>query len=327
MTRKTKGLSFIIMLSVIFCFISCRDDLKVTILEPLSTDVIQKYAEKDSLFLNTYNNLRRLVDSVYKINDINLEYAHLTYSSFYDLAKKLKYKKEELSSDSSFIQDWNNKHKNDLMKFEQDSIRYEKYIEKNHYSNFLDFELLQIFEQETWLLNENYAEILIKPKNGHGVRRVAGSVKIVPKDMEGEVGRYNYEYADANFSYRGFTKKNVKVTGVDGRFKESLSSFLNIPINIIKQKYNIAFYVDELVIDDQYVDVKLDSVPYLMRYFIKDGDEYGRKELYIQDHINKDFISLKSFIIDQAVAKLAKEYKSELDFYTKGLEIQLLNLD
>src|SRR5690606_473171 len=139
--------------------------------------------------------------------------------------------------------------------------------------NFVDFELLKIHQKKSWILNSNYAEILIKPKNGHGIRKVDGYVIIIPKDEEEEdTDSFKaFKYTSALFSYQGYSKKNIKedafeFSNVSGK---TLNPFIDIPVDIIKQEYNIVFSVHELIIDDKYIDVSLEKVPIEMKTFLK----------------------------------------------------------
>lgn len=306
-----------------FFFTSCKNELNVSISKPLPVQVITNEAKKDTLMLKTYEKVRFLVDSVYQPSKDLSEYSDLTYSRFYDLEKGLKAERERLKNDPSIIQSWNKKYKRYLTKFTQDSIHYTKYMTENHYSNFVDFELLKIFERTIWVSNNTYAEVLIKPKNGNGIRKVVGSVIIMPKSEENSESETLdiYKYPQAYISYNGYTKTNVRDDAMETTFPgiTPLSSFLNIPIKIIAQKHLIKFEINELVIDHTYVDVSFEKVPAEMSMVFKYKTE-PFVTYYIQKTINEKYISLTRYIDDLAKAQFEKEFRAELDFYIQGFK-------
>lgn len=318
--NKFKQLDIVALIFISIFVASCKNDLDVSIFEPLREEVITTHVEKDTMFSQTYDNIRFLVDSVYKTPESKAKFRHLTYSRFYDLDQELRRQREKLKSNPSTIKSWNEKYNKDLAKFVQDSINYQIYMIENQYSNFLELELLKVFEARSWIGTNVSAEILLKPKNGHSIRKISGYVVVIPKDEDEKEfeDSESFNYPSAFFLYSGYTKRNVKEVATQSSLSqiESLNPFLNIPINIIKQKHKIKFEVNELIIDDRYIDVELENIPIEMKMLLRNKDEMYRT-YYIRSKINKNYISLNWFIDNVAKSKVEEDFKEELAFITK----------
>jgi len=233
-----------------------------------------------------------------------------------------KYRREEfekLKVSEEVKKDWENNFGSDEAKFNSDSVQYKNYILKNDYYNFLEIDVLKVSEEMVWFSRYTKVNLLVKPKNGVGIRKLSGYVHFLEKNEElDSLSNFSIVHKKkAYFSFSGYTKKEFNISA--SHYQNDLTSIEDLPAEIIKQKYKIRFRVNELVIDDGYVDVKFDSVPNTMKeVFIGKYPYY--KSHYIKENINSNFKEFIFFVSDSASQLASKKFLLESDFYKTGSE-------
>src|SRR5690606_18796913 len=102
------------------------------------------------------------------------------------------------------------------------------------------------------------------------------------------------------------------------------SSFFNIPVEILEQKYDVSYHVLELVIEDKYVDVRFEEVPITMlEVFREKGDRY--RDYYITEEINRDYKTFYWFVYDKVRKTLEMDFEKEMDFFENGYALMYQN--
>ena len=309
-------MKYFYVFALILTFTSCKNELDVSINIPLKDEILEEYSEKDSLFIENYNDIRKLVDSAYS----NKEVFDLTYNQLYDFYKDIFKQKETLIKDETFKNDWNKKFLETHKTFSTDSIKYAQYIKDNDYKKYIDLKLVKVFENKNhWLLPKDDAEILITTINGAIIRKINGSIKISKKGEEEETFKsLEYILGDAMFSYQGVLKNSKTIIATE--YENNLSDFVDIPVSVISKEYDINFYISELIANDNYIDASLVKVPFLMKeYLLTKVDFY--KMGYMKNDINKDYKTLEQYAFETIKNKSKDKYRKEYQFFEKGYKL------
>jgi hypothetical protein len=311
-----KTLSFFLILISIF-LVSCENPLSKSIFEPLPPEIIQKQSLQDSTFIGEYEYIRKLADSVFISKSVSPQYSSLEYSDFFDFYEKGNKEIMDLKESEATKELWIKKYGLDIEKFRQDSIKFHEYILENDYHNFLDIELLKIYEKRIWVSRYTYLDFMFKPKNGVGIRKIAGYIYFFPKSEKYDSLSITQQEPKkaAFFSFTGYNKKDFKYSGSSNGYE--LSDLEGIPVEILMQKYDLRYRIHELVIDDKFIDSRFDSVPYSMKeVFIGKYPFY--KEFYIQEFVNPNFKEFSRFVSDSAFNTTSVNFPLVSEFLRSG---------
>lgn len=297
--------------------VSCSNELKKNILEPLSEEVLESESNKDTTFKDFYENIRLLTDSVFVPKGEFTKYKDLQYYSFWELEKASRKRYQELEIDENINTEWINLFGKDIKKFQEDSIKYFNHIKENYYKNFVEFEPIEVYRKKDWISFNTYVTLKVIPKNNNTIRRIMGDVYFLPKITEYDTlsSLLLPSRKSAFFTYNGNSKNDFSINARNT--SNELIDVIDLPIEIIKQKYNIEFYLSELVISDKYIDVGFEKVPYSMKRYYSSLSSFD-KEYYINEEINKSYKSKRNYISDLINSELKPVYKLEYDFYEKG---------
>ncbi|MCI0922275.1 hypothetical protein, partial [Sphingobacterium rhinopitheci] len=247
---KTKFL----LLLIASILVSCSNPLNISIVDELPDNVVSKYIAKDSLFDGFYKEVRLLVDTVYKKNNIN-EIKPIKYSDLYIINQTFNRERKALSNDQN-LSNWLLEYEKDIKQFDIDSFKYTDYINQNDYNNYLSIEPFRVYEKADWLgVNIPTLDMNIEPLDNNKIRKIVGFVSLVEKGQKEDIFSYSYSNG-AFFSNSDTFQKNFKLIAQDHSSGNSgLSNVINLPIEVIKQKYNFHFKITDLVVNDKYVDV------------------------------------------------------------------------
>jgi len=307
------------LLTISFITISCNSELKVSVFETLPTENVQKITQQDSSFLPNYNYIRTLADSVFISVKVSPQFSSLEYVSLFEFEKKNEDEFQRLKDSESVGKKWFETFGRDLEKFKSDLIKFKNHILENDYHNFLEIDVLKVSELESFVSRYTNVELLIRPKNGVGIRKVSGRVYFLPKtekfdSLETYLNRLD---RGAYFSYSGYKKSEFKDNAMDTQ--RNLSELEDLPIELIKEKFNIHFSISELVTDDKFVDSSFEEVPREMIQVIK-GEFSFYEETYITKYINSNFKNLNQFISDSAFQNVKSIYPLEAQFFEIGAQ-------
>lgn len=304
MKVKTENLIKILVF-VFFSFnlFSCKNDLKVSVFEPLPSSIVSDYSKQDSSFFENYEYVRMLADSIFISKKESPEFADLDYSEVFDFENTRKTEFLKIKDSQALKDRWESFYKNDLEKFKIDSIKYLNYIKENDYHNFLEIEVRKVYEKRVWVNSYTYVDLLIKPKNNFGIRKITGYVYFLPKEEKFdslEVIMLSRHKENAFFSFSGYKKNQFNEEALDSQ--NNLDKILDLPVDLIRQKYNIHFSLSDLVIDDKFIDSDFSEVPNEMIQVFQ-GKYSFYDEYYIKRYINQEFKNFTQFVYDSAFQK------------------------
>ena len=232
-----------ILFLLLLIFSSCQNQLKKTIFEPLPAEVIQKYTLEDSTFSEKYGIIRTYVDSIYISKTIVPQFSPLTYSDFFDYLDYFEDEYKVLRESEEVKKLWKKQFAGDIQKFNLDSIKFRNYILENDYHNFLEIEVEKVSKKTTWLNSYTSFDLIFKPKNNIGIRKISGYVTFLPKTEEFDSLDYSTPILgkSAFFSFSGFSKGVFNVFTTESN--KDLSYLNDLTVDLIKQKYKIHFFV------------------------------------------------------------------------------------
>lgn len=296
---------------------SCENKLKKTIFEPLPPEVIQKYALEDSTFLDEYWIIRTYVDSIYFSKTNFPQYSSLTYSDLFNYFDFFEEEYKKLNESEEVKKLWEKKFASDIQKFKEDSIYFHEYVLENDYHNFLEIEVEKVSRKTSWLNSYTSVDLIFKPHRNIGIRKISGYVSFLSKSEK-------FDSLDvfpvilsksASFSFSGYSTGVFKDAAID--YGRDLSYLEDLTNDLIKQKYNVHFYVNELVIEDRFIDAKFEEVPYQMKDVLRGAYSFAR-ESYISNHINSNFKEFYIFSNDSAFSVAKNKFPLVEDFLTNG---------
>lgn len=306
--------------------ISCNDNLKVSINNELPNNTILKFSEKDSSFLKNYKNIRYLIDSSFSGSIAKTEFSSLTYREVFDYLNDFKNEEQLILNNSKNLSEWREKYKSSLNKFDKDSINFSTYIKNNNWEDFITINLLSIVSEKDWMgLDRFYANLSITGKNSNVVRKVSGYLYF---ENVGDKPKTENEYMQESsiFSYTGNPKGSLLVKGFDidnyRNDETNLRELVNIPVEIIKQKYNIRFSLQYLIINNKYIDVKFEKIPYYASKYLTTKDEYYKTQYILSFDPNyEEYIIYVKQIVNE---KLESKHHLAKQFYYQGYKSILL---
>lgn len=310
---------------MLFYLTSCNNSLNVVIIEELEDNVVLDHISKDSLFESFYKEVRLLVDSVYTKNHVN-KIINIKYSDLYSLNQLYNKERKKLKNEQSYTE-FITLYKNDFEQFKKDSIKFYNYKIENDFSRYVKIDPIRVFERKDWLgLEKPILEINITPLNDVHIRKIGGYISIVDKNFHNKEHYFNYTNG-AFFSNNTLIVKDKIVEAQEYTSTDKvLNDFVGIPISIIKQKHDIRVDVFELIINDRYVDVKMDSIPYSMKNYLENKSDFFYKYEYIRSEINKDFKSYDEFVNNKIFNSLSNAEKELVNFFDFGYS-QLYKVD
>lgn len=296
---------------------SCSNDLKKSVFEPLDQVIITNQIKEDTTFKKFYENTRKLADSVFIPKESFFEYQEIQYSSLWQYEKDSEKTYQDLIKDEKSRVEWENLFSSDLERFDRDSIKYINYIKENYYKNFVEIEPQKIYEQLDWTSFNTYVTLIFTPKNGNTIRKFSGTVHFVPIETEYDTlsRLLNSSRMYAHFFYKGNSKNNFQHYASTS--SKELNKIEGLPMDIIKQKYNIVFYPIELVIEDRFIDVSFEEIPNDIRSYLLDDLNFY-KESYIKQNINKEYFDFYNYIWNKVSEEMNLKYPLESKFIKEG---------
>lgn len=259
-----------------------------------------------------------LVDSVYVPRKEQGLIKDLTYYDLFNYLKNWSLEQEKVLASDVFNKDWLSKFSKAQSQFLKDSTQYERYIDSNRYTNYLELSFLKVFKKEGWLGTERVAEILITPKNHNSIRAVSGYLFIMDKNkIEKKQELIGGLDGSAFFSFKGYTNSNAVTEAGEITNNYRLLEFIDIPKEIILQKYEVDFKVTDLIVEDRYVDVSFEKVPNPYIMYRRDKSE-GYKEYFIQSEIDSNFKSRANYARELLSSSFESKYEKEHAFYKIG---------
>jgi hypothetical protein len=314
---RAKPIIFFLNLIFSFCLFSCKNELKVSVFEPLPSEVIKSYTIQDSTFLEDYEFIRLLADSVFVSKSASPQFAALDYSTLFEFVNIRKTEFEKLKDSKEFNEKWLNLFGNDIEKFESDSLKYLNYILENDFHNFIEIEVQRVSKKTAWVNSYTSVDLIFKPKNNTGIRKIQGYVYFLPKSEKFDSLDFSAAAVgkSAYFSFSGFSKGVFRDFALDTQ--RNLYDLEDLSGDLIKQKFNIHFMVHELVIDDRFIDTDFEEVPTIMKEVLR-GKYSFYKDLYIKDNINSDFKDIMQFNFDSANRIAKVKYPLAAQFLETG---------
>ncbi|EKB47288.1 hypothetical protein [Cecembia lonarensis] len=317
LNSNSRHLNFLIFISIIF--FSCKNDLKVSVFEPLPNEVVLKHIQQDSLFNDFYKNVRKLSDSVFISKSNFPQFSSLQYYELYNSQKEYNENVKKLFTDQNVRKKWLEFFGRDLEKLKSDSLKFLNYIKENDYRKFVDIEPLKVYKIQPLGQVHYFIDLSIKPKNGLGIRKLMGNVYILPKSEIFDSLKINsIFYNEAFFSFTGYEKNKfiLSARNSNGDFYR----FSDIPVEVISQEYNFHFKITDLVVDDKFIDPSFKNIPNSMKEILRGEYEFYRIN-YIKDYINGNFKNYNQFIYDSASHIDKLRFPLEHQFFNEGFKI------
>lgn len=308
---------FTLLLGIGIFLFSCNNDLKKSVYEPLSQEVIDRETQKNSTFKSFYETVRIKADTIYNPIDSFPQFLKLEYGTLWELEKEMSKRIDELENDFKRKEEWDNQFLNDIEKFRLDSIKFRNLIRENYYKNFVRIEVKGVETKIEWGNTMVYVPLEFTPINNNIIRKIGGSLSFVPIGDKYDTLSFagNTSKLAAFFSFTGNTKGKFKNTA--STVSKEFYGIEGLPIEIIQQKYNIVFHPTELVIEDRFVDVSMSEIPYIFRRYLETNDSFD-KEFYIKEYLNKDYKSYKTFVDDLVTTEMRNKFPLEVEFYLEG---------
>ncbi len=310
---------FIFLSLLVFCIslTGCKNELRVTTLEPLKPDVLKNHIDKDSMFMGNYNEIRLLVDSVYLRGNNKTLIAGLTYSDLFNFQREFKHRYDNLKTDTDIKKHWDKSFGKTYEQFIRDSIEFRNYIKRNSYKPYVELEFIKAYERERWIGTELVAEIKATPINGNVVCSIKGYLVFKPKGEQFQEG-VGISLGDAYFTER-YPYTESFIIEANDYTKEQLRNYINLPKFIIDQKYDTYFNLSELILLDRYVDVSLDSIPENFKRLLEYPNAY-KADFYIKEELDSNYNSISDLITSKIRIEMKKKYAVVFDFYDYGYE-------
>ncbi|MGJ1206384.1 hypothetical protein [Sphingobacterium lactis] len=294
---------------------SCKNELNESVLVPLSNEIIESEQKNDSLFLERYNHIRYLVDSSYVPAQKQAIIKNISYSRLIKFMRYAAEAQKKLLNQESFNKDWQSKYGQSFLKFQKDSLKYEAYIDSNSYHKFLKLDFVKVYEKENWLGSDRIAQIAITPLNGNMIRAVSGYLIFDEKSKENEEPLTGVINGNAFFSFKGLASTLINIEAQEVLPSHNLSAFIDLPKEIVEQKFEVKFEVAELIVKDRYIDVTLEKVPIEFIMFKKSNYSEQNKNFFIIKTIDSTYLPKPQYANNRLKKDFIKKFKEEYEFF------------
>lgn len=109
---------------------------------------------------------------------------------------------------------------------------------------------------------------------------------------------------------------------VGGNTLNKLDLVAFLPVSTVLQKYNLDFRIHELVMNNRFVDAKLDSVPYFLKLYL-DEKRSNHKVSYIRTEIDTTYWPSEQYAYFKINDSISQYHEKTMAFYKDASKIRL----
>ncbi|MGM1429991.1 hypothetical protein ACS126_12090 [Sphingobacterium lactis] len=147
------------------------------------------------------------------------------------------------------------------------------------------------------------------------IRAVSGFLIFDEKSKENEEPLTGAINGNAFFSFKGLASTLINIEAQEVLPAHNLSPFIDLPKEIVEQKFEAKFEVAELIVKDRYIDVTLEKVPVEFIMFKKSNYSEQNKNFFIIKTIDSTYLPKPQYANSRLKKDFIKKFKEEYEFF------------